>query len=306
MKLTVKKCLLYIWNNSIDIFLYLKDCLYIFCDRIYSACTPAPKVLSIAETIAFIIEKRVSVSRFGDGEIKIAAGKNLAFQKCTADIQKRMQEVLSKPIDGHIVCLPDIFRNLSIYKDDAQKHWKHHLSYYRKHWYKHTCKERIYYNAFISRCYLMFCNKDAAGEYFSNIKKIWNNKDILLIEGEKSRLGVGNNLFDNVNSIKRILAPNTEAWDYYSDIIKEVEKYSKEYLILLALGPTATVLAYDLSLKGYQAIDIGHVDIEYEWFRMGATEKVPIPNKFVNEAGAGVGVGDIDNEKYKSEIVCRF
>ena len=77
-------------------------------------------------------------------------------------------------------------------------------------------------------------------------------------------------------------------------------------MILLALGPTATILAYDLALKGYQAIDIGHVDIEYEWFRMGATHKVPVPNKFVNEAGAGVGVGDIDNKKYLSEIVCRF
>ena len=60
------------------------------------------------------------------------------------------------------------------------------------------------------------------------------------------------------------------------------------------------------AVKGYQAIDIGHVDIEYEWFKMGASHKVPVPNKFVNEAGAGVGVGDIDNKKYLSEIVCRF
>ena len=139
------------------------------------------------------------------------------------------------------------------------------------------------------------------------LKKIWNNKDILLIEGEKSRLGIGNDLFDNVKSIQRILAPNRNAFKHYNDILKEVCKYNPaDYLILLALGPTATILAYDLALKGYQAIDIGHVDIEYEWFKMGATHKVPVPNKFVNEAGAGAGVGDIDNKKYLSEIVCRF
>lgn len=72
------------------------------------------------------------------------------------------------------------------------------------------------------------------------------------------------------------------------------------------MGPTATILAADLSTRGYQAIDIGHIDIEYEWSRMHVTHKVPVENKFVNEAGAGVGVGDINDIKYKNEIVCRF
>lgn len=31
-------------------------------------------------------------------------------------------------------------------------------------------------------------------------------------------------------------------------------------LILIALGMTATVLAYDLSKAGFWAIDIGHID----------------------------------------------
>lgn len=154
---------------------------------------------------------------------------------------------------------------------------------------------------------MMYKDKSHVQFCFDSLKKIWADKDILLIEGEKSRLGVGNDLFNNTKSIRRILAPNRNAFDYYDPIIHEVQKYPpNEYLILLALGPTATVLAYDLAQKGYQAIDIGHVDIEYEWFRMGATQKVPIKNKFVNEAGGGKGIGDIHDEKYKSEIVCRF
>ena len=47
-------------------------------------------------------------------------------------------------------------------------------------------------------------------------------------------------------------------------IIKQ--KLSKNKLILIALGPTATVLSYDLYKLGYHVIDIGHADIEYEWF----------------------------------------
>ena len=73
-------------------------------------------------------------------------------------------------------------------------------------------------------------------------------------------------------------------------------------MILLAIGPTATILAYDLYKEGYQAIDIGHVDIEYEWFLRQAKTKIKIENKYVCEAGAGQNVGDIQDEKYLSEI----
>ena len=53
----------------------------------------------------------------------------------------------------------------------------------------------------------------------------------------------------------------------------------KNKLILIALGPTATVLSYDLNKLGYQAIDIGHADIEYEWYLRKAKKKIPIKNK---------------------------
>lgn len=36
------------------------------------------------------------------------------------------------------------------------------------------------------------------------------------------------------------------------------------------------MLSYELAKLGYQAIDLGHLDIEYEWFRMGAKGRVPI------------------------------
>ena len=60
----------------------------------------------------------------------------------------------------------------------------------------------------------------------------------------------------------------------------------KNALVLSALGMTATVLCYDLAKLGYWAIDIGHVDIEYSWFRMGAKKKCPISVKAVNEINA--------------------
>ena len=82
---------------------------------------------------------------------------------------------------------------------------------------------------------------------------------------------------------------------------KKIE--DKSVLFIIALGPTATILAYDLAGLGYQAIDAGHMDVEYEWFKMGATKKVAIENKYVNEVNAGFGVGELKDEVYQSQII---
>ena len=76
-------------------------------------------------------------------------------------------------------------------------------------------------------------------------------------------------------------------------------------LFLIALGPTATVLAYDLFKAGYQAIDIGHVDVEYEWWRMGARRKVKLERKYVNEALNGSQVADA-GEEYNRQIITKI
>ncbi len=52
------------------------------------------------------------------------------------------------------------------------------------------------------------------------------------------------------------------------------------------VGPTAKIIVSDLKIDDNfpnQLIDIGHIDSEYEWFRMGAKEKVKIPHKHTAE-----------------------
>lgn len=75
---------------------------------------------------------------------------------------------------------------------------------------------------------------------------------------------------------------------------------------MLAIGPTATVLAYDLYKLGYQAIDIGHIDIEYEWFLMKAENKVVVKNKYVAEVPKGDKVGNENSKEYLKQIICKI
>ena len=110
----------------------------------------------------------------------------------------------------------------------------------------------------------------------------------MIIEGKQTRMGVGNDLFEKSKSVRRILCPSVNAFEKYDKILDcIVENAAADDLILMALGPTASILAYDLHNKGFQAVDIGHVDLEYEWMKMGAKDKVRIPGRFMNELDGG-------------------
>lgn len=302
----IKKGLLFIWNKFFDIKTHLLNSCLIFKDSIVNALRKKPQIKSVDETIDTILKSKCSVSRFGDGEYKLMSGKDISFQRYSEEIASRLKEVMKNKDENIIVCLPDIFGSLTIYEKEFQNYWRLHTAKSRKGWYSLLEAHKQYYNAFISRCYMGFRNKSLSKNWFEKMRKIWDDRDILIIEGEKSRLGVGNDLFSNAKSIKRILCPPENAFDKYEEIIKEAKKTDKSKLILLALGPAATILAYDLYREGYQAVDIGHIDIEYEWYLKGAVKKEKVEGKYVNEAGRGAGVNACSDEKYLSEILCRI
>ena len=108
-----------------------------------------------------------------------------------------------------------------------------------------------------------------------------------------------------MNIIEQTLCQTQKPIAYYDRIWAEAKKHEKYALYLIALGPTATVLAYDLYKSGRQAVDVGHVDIEYEWWRLGCTRKVALPNKYVNESPIGTQVSDAGQE-YESQIIARI
>ncbi|MEG2331972.1 MAG: GT-D fold domain-containing glycosyltransferase, partial [Bacteroides sp.] len=157
-----------------------------------------------------------------------------------------------------------------------------------------------------TRPYMDFASKEDSGRWFEDMRSIWNDRDVVIIEGAQSRLGVGNDLFDGARSIRRILCPPRNAFERYDEILAQALKLEKGVLFLIALGPTATVLSYQLFKAGYQAVDAGHVDIEYEWWRMNAKRKVKIERKFVNEAAGGDRVKDPADSRYEQQIHARI
>ena len=130
---------------------------------------------------------------------------------------------------------------------------------------------------------------------------MWKARDVVLIESQKAQLGVENDLFDEVKSISRIIfCPVRNSFKKYDQILSAFDGINSDVLVLAALGPTATVLAYDLCKKGYQAIDIGHISEEYECF---LRKEKPMELKDMGQNCKLKHDSNPDDSEYKKQII---
>ena len=261
-----------------------------------------PKVIDAHQSIEFILQNKCSVSRYGDGEFLLMEGEAIGFQKYDKELSTRLKQILCHPIKNHIIGLPDVFKTRNKLKDSAKYFWKKHLDLHLYKWNDYVNKKQLFIDTNISRFYMDLADKSYSKRTLSLLKSIWDNQELLIVEGRSSRLGFYNDLFGNSKSVKRILCPAENAFSNYEEIYSSVLNHHNGELVLIALGPTATVLAYDLSKSNIWAIDLGHIDIEYEWFKMGATEKVSISNRYVNETNQR-HIEEISDQKFLNQVI---
>jgi glycosyltransferase family protein len=285
------------------VFKHLLSVVYPLVIKIY----PLPIVKSIPETIDKILKDKASICRFGDGELLyISEKRSLPFQRQDDRLRNYFIKILKSENNNILIGLPIGYHSLDNLKKNSKTTWRAVISWTYPGVRKVLKKDKIYYNASMTRLYMDYEDTSHSGDWFKKVQSIWNDKDVLLIEGEKSRLGVGNNLFQNANSVKRALGPAHNAFDQFDNLLNFAKTQSKNHLILIAMGPTAKPLAYELALDGFQALDIGNLDVEYEWFLKGATKKVVIKGKYTSEAKGGRIVADFIDENYESQIIARF
>lgn len=264
-------------------------------------------VLSIDQSLDYLLEKGASVVRFGDGEMDLVAGRSIVYQDFDPELSARLREIMSMESDERLmICLPDVFTGLERYSIDAQNFWSlNHLPHFLEK-YKNICQAPWYGSTFISRPYIDLEDKTPSAGYFAKLKQLWQDKDLLIVEGLTSRSGVGNDLFDGAKSIKRIICPSSNAYSKLEAIKQAVREHADNRLILTMLGPTAKVLVYDLVQEGYRALDIGHIDSEYEWFQMGASHKVKLSYKHTAEHNFDQDIEFRDDQAYDSQIVANL
>lgn len=258
---------------------------------------PELKMYSDEETIELIVGNKKSLSRFGDGEFMWMCGEHLNFfQTYSEQFAQDLRDAFQSKNENLLVGIPRGIIDTTGCNLYAKMHWQIVKSGFWSRLLKFADLDKVYCNASISRPYIDYCDREYSSKIFDLLKTIWDEKDIVIVEGEKTKLGMGNDLLDNSKSIRRIICPAQDAYNKIEDIKSSIRKNVEQGTIILgALGPTSSILAAQLVEEGYQFIDIGHIDIEYMWFRKNAILREPILGKHVNESGT------IDESNYYND-----
>ncbi|WP_297816265.1 SP_1767 family glycosyltransferase [uncultured Lactobacillus sp.] len=266
------------------------------------------EVKSIDETLNFILRDRKSVIRFGDGELSLIRGKGITYQEADESLGKRLRSILfNGNYKNTLVCLPDVFDHIERFGQYARDFYETNFIPNNYDLLREIEQTNNWYgSSLISRPYMDLLDKSKSANYFERLKQIWHRRDILIVEGDLSRSGVGNDLFSKANSIKRILCPSRNAYEKIIQIEEAIRENSEDRLILLMLGPTAKVIVDDLKDLNNQMIDLGHIDSEYEWFTMGAKYKVRIRDKHTAEFNSDDNIESVFDEAYKEEIIAEI
>lgn len=228
-----------------------------------------PKIKTIEETIEELIKYKKSICRFGDGEFQLMLGNNIPFQIASKKLSDKMQEVLSSNNDKIAIAIPRVlYSDLSNVIPISKNFWRLNGNNFRAIIEKYIDFQNQYYSAECTLAYIIYMKYDYE-LYFNKIMQIWQNADIVVIHGKCVFDNIENNIFNNAKTIDYIeLNDNKNAFNDYDKLLDSIlhKNIDKNKLIIAILGPTATVLCYDLALLGYQSLDLGHIVKSYDYF----------------------------------------
>ena len=231
------------------------------------------------------------------------------FQMFDIELSRRLKEVFASEDDRLLIGIADNYGSLHQFNEDSADKIRAYMTEEVRSEHMHYInKKRVYYNAYVTRPYVLMADNitDAPKKRFELWKAVWESRDVVIVEGAQSRIGVGNDLLENARSIRRIVAPATNSFSQYDNLLKSsIENAHEGDVFLIALGPSAGVLAYDLTQAGYQALDIGHLDLEYEWFLAGKYQRVPILHKYNNEFPGDEEAQPIYDLDYEKQIIVK-
>ncbi|MBU3658440.1 MAG: DUF1792 domain-containing protein [Flavobacteriales bacterium] len=214
-----------------------------------------PKMESIEDTIEEIVNNRKSISRFGDGEYSLVLYRNISFQTKSLSLAFRMFEILKEKSNPN--CLVGII--VPVLNQGPLGQYSLRYLYENNIHILRMFTNKKYYSARISR--------EMTKESVVKLQNAWLNRNVIFVSGKNSRFDVNHKIFDGVKAKVSIWTLPVNAWSEYQKVLNEVISESKKIddpLVICSIGPTATVMAYDLSSIGIQCLDLGHITNCYD------------------------------------------
>jgi len=198
-----------------------------------------PNVKSTNETTDFLLLKNTSFASFDFEAFNLCFDESSRNQKYDKELRYRLRNILLQTNNNHcLLAIPNFTNNL-VHQEEIEN-WFNSI---------HYLKEIL----------------SIESQYFNNkielkqLKNLWNNRSIIILKEGNTLNENGNELFNNSSSISIINKKVQNAWSEYNliqkEIINEISKLENA-IVILQLGVISSILAYDLSKLGIQAIDI--------------------------------------------------
>lgn len=229
-----------------------------------------------------------SIARYGDGEISLISDPNykgINFQQTNSTLIEKLKACLLEDNCNLIIGLPpflcpqvDASPNVAkLPKDNVVRSLKGTnieatymqttIGYWDKYIQKKCCRDfigtfiredRVYYSSFITR--ISELRRSSIKIIVNKFNDIIKNRKIILLCNEATRQNtkILNIVFRDAAEVVIIIIPSLNAYSIYNQIMDTVLRYDVDYLIFGSIGPTATIMANEISKLGYQFIDFGH------------------------------------------------
>jgi hypothetical protein len=180
-------------------------------------------------------------------------------QPWSREIQKALCHILKSDLSNHIVGIPRIEGRKDWPSRKKQNFWK---AYAFDIYLRLYDRSKTYASSFITR-------PDAVSQidcrdYWVLVKQIWQGRKVLLLQGHRREFLKDPTLLEGAEEYHVIYGPRYDAFVKRAHLVEDImDNSGDDWVILISLGPTATVLAHDICKRGRQGIDIGHLGAFY-------------------------------------------
>lgn len=216
-------------------------------------------ILNELNTLEYLKNTNLSLSRFGDGEFALILGKDIHFQKYNQSIGEKLKNIL---INGSnekcLIGIPPVYK-FNSYDNITTKYWiRIKNKKFIQNVNKIINKDCLYGSSFISRIECFNYNI-AKSKYIDNIVKLFElSKNIFIVNPNIKKILFELGFDKKLNIHDYILIPESDAFDEFDSIVGNIKKYGTEYKYCICAGPTATIISYELAQQNYVIYDLGH------------------------------------------------
>lgn len=226
-----------------------------------------PNIKTAEETINELIHTNKNFVRYGDGEIMVADGKDIPFQKADKELSRRLREILTTPQENLLVGVnrryyyPNAFTSIIKQKNPIYKHFElYAVPKLRRELDKYIKLNITYYEAGIT---------GRNETHFNTFRQFFTGKKLVLVGCKEAFENLKFNIYDTAQELYYEFVPNKHCFSVYDETLAKLQSYDKDTIRILMCGPTANVFVTDLTKSGFRALDLGHLAKSYDWHKRG-------------------------------------